>query len=546
MKKLVKLLTILLTLIFFVAGCNNVKAPAKKPLSLIENGVSQFVIYQKNTSEYPYIITIQNRLQAVTGVEFQSSKTQGKNNVYLFSDYNKLVKDGERCYNDGYGIVFSGGDIHLCAYNATALNECIDEFIDIIAQGRGFEVEFGEEGAVKNMVFKGDYTYLKNPSVIYSDAKINGKSLIDFNVVISQSSNVVERFNVNQMVGVIADQTGYSLNVITDDKPVGENEIVIGKTNRLSEYKNLGKNEYNVCYKNGSIYAEYGSFLAFEKMQNSIFRYYQTQTVEEFSGAEEDTYKVEKGNAVRVISSNVVNRDAENSKAYVYNYQTRVQFMAEAYSLFNADFLGLQETDIYMQAILMQEIDEKYKILTYPQTPTNNFTPILYDSEKWQVITSECENPEENTMCRYQWGLFSLKSDSNKKVIVMNHHNHPNSNMQAPYSVAINEKLVELINTYKNVPIILTGDYNAYCKQDGTFDTISYGVDMKSSMVLTNDNNSSVGSTHKLGMHGTESGIIDHVGVIASRCTVISHRILRFDLMKHTSDHYPVFADLNI
>ena len=88
--------------------------------------------------------------------------------------------------------------------------------------------------------------------------------------------------------------------------------------------------------------------------------------------------------------------------------------------------------------------------------------------------------------------------------------------------------------SYSNIPVIVTGDYNASRSSD-VFDVMLEGLTMETSYLVTEDTNMTP-TTH----------CIDHITVTTDTFEVLRHRWLNYYSTDYSSDHTPYYADLRL
>ena len=110
----------------------------------------------------------------------------------------------------------------------------------------------------------------------------------------------------------------------------------------------------------------------------------------------------------------------------------------------------------------------------------------------------------------------------------------------------VNAEIKELLKKYPSVPIFLTGDYNSTIETP-EYAALTEGIKFKSGMLLTDDNDGYMSGYHQPDDPVYETtGAIDHICVTYDKAKVIRHRKLSSDLLILSTDHDPIFIDVEI
>ncbi len=268
-----------------------------------------------------------------------------------------------------------------------------------------------------------------------------------------------------------------------------------------------------------------------------------------------DVEKFVNADTVRVMSSNILVADNSSGAEQLpdgLSHEQRIANMAEMFLFYHPDFIGLQEVfgdttinhvaTINMQQTLLSYLNGAYAYVDFTNqvAVTAHWTPILYRSDKWTVIAKDISDEQgveyANEMHRWQWALFQSKTDVNVKMIVFNLHG-PNSadgawykEFQPTFFASVNTQIKKLEAQYPNVPIAMTGDYNQGY-DSALLSTMIAGTKLENSFYLT-------GNAEKI------ASAIDHVFVSKDQTTVKQLREIDNMVMRKSSDHRAVFADI--
>lgn len=253
---------------------------------------------------------------------------------------------------------------------------------------------------------------------------------------------------------------------------------------------------------------------------------------------------------IRVMSSNVLFAKAEEVPEWLPD-EDRALILTEYYLHYKPDFLGLQEMEPKIHAMIMERLQGEYAI---PETDYEGaciMTPSLYRKEAWTPLKTGFHRFLRQWCWQYHWALYQSKADPNVKVIHMNFHYHPGKlpwvDVRCHAVVDMNTELLRLRKEYPDVPIFLSGDYNVNVDSPEYAGTFCQGVNMRSGMLLTEDNDGYMCACHALGKPSEMKWkAIDHISVTEELVTVKRHRIIHDDMVIFGSDHCPIFIDTSL
>jgi len=247
--------------------------------------------------------------------------------------------------------------------------------------------------------------------------------------------------------------------------------------------------------------------------------------------------------AIRVMSSNVwgwgkiANRD---------------DLLAELYKEYLPDTIGLQEAS----PVLRGEVNDLFSLCKpeYSELEVNaagvNFTPILYRNTL-RVIECGRElftglNDVNSKSITY--GVFEK---DNKRFLHANVHFYWRNDFSGAEARITNaHQLLTLLDRFKHLPIILSGDFN--CEQ------ITFPIQMieNAGYFLTSRlNKVNVKSHHGYPFYDSEKGVFTGGTLEGGRYASIDHiftrgcKPLAFTTVQNSlaaSDHCPIFADMEI
>ena len=292
------------------------------------------------------------------------------------------------------------------------------------------------------------------------------------------------------------------------------------------------------------------------------------------------------GSSIRVMTFNVFATSSEHKSLMTY--------AASSMYAYGSDFVCLQEcpSEGNVANVLLDDVKEAGYSIACPTfskvspTATANqdeqythvgklcYTPILYRTDKWELVESEAYLYYWKSRYHYTntkslaYGVFKSK-ETNELVLVVSTH-FPlmtgDYTQKAEYANCTNDKegaqwryettleiLKEVNNLRAKYPNILTvvgGDMNAISSEksmqtmnNGTTDVPSILTD---GYDLASDGAKTVGaSSHNYGSIPSGSGFpIDHIFVSDDVANVLQHRIVKDTITVQGSDHCPVIVDI--
>lgn len=341
--------------------------------------------------------------------------------------------------------------------------------------------------SVKGSTNKADVPYqflsedLGNYVIIYAESNPDYGSLAN-----RLADHILEKYDI--FLGISRDT----------DAPIGKYEILLGDTNRSDRQGKIM--EYAVIVDDGKFQICAGGSFSAEQAINYLCE--QVFTGQEFTLENGEYYQtsflttsqeLSDNTTARIMSANVL-ADAFADSSYEKAHY-RAEIFAGMLLSYTPDVLGLQETDENWNNILdayLTKIENIYglsytrHLATYQDKV--NYTSLLYRSDKFQVETSDVQvfnwwvDPSFHHnyhMRNISWAQFSLLENPDTRFILANTHwsyrtEHANGNSYLSGSntpIAVDELrmqckdetnafLSSLMQTYPDMPILLTGDFN--------------------------------------------------------------------------------------
>ena len=520
-------------------------------VDLVVAGAAQYTIVSESQE---YDLMAQNfgsRMALSTGAMFVVKTAEQKNSatgkiISIGRELSLVMDDPKQLTYKGSLSLHMGKTIYLTGHGTDGVQGAIDKFMEGLLPAYKLRDENGR------IHFKAPdirLFFLYNPSTyINTDPVVLGVDLSNFVMVVPEKSNAAEQLCLRYLIQNIGTKTGCVMAKTDDRTEMAANELVFGKTNRPESqalYNELEDGQFAVKSVGGSIYVAYDNYLVMEDAYNAVYESVTGNSNERINILEAPDYasqmlKKENDYFVRIMTSNIVCAgDAgavENYDIGGINCELRVGIQGVMIMDYLPDFVGMQEMQegtvnhIYslMRTDLLATVGSEYSFVNYPELSTGEYwNPILYRHTVWQIEAQDVMAPEnfDNGMHRWQWALFSRIDNPFQKCIVMNLHyptgRYPDLQLSAAYTV--NEEIKHLQEIYPNVPVFLTGDFNARPGTDA-FDSTFEGT----GLVTAN----------------RDTGAIDHVVYDSSRVSCRGSMFINNGYIAKSSDHRPFFADV--
>ena len=524
-------------------------------LVLVSNSIAQYFLICKDSQYKKYMQGFADLLTQKTGVTFTYRETEPTNGKKIYIGYNpkNLMSDVDRLTYNGYVFRMNGDNIHITAYTAQSLTNAVTAFANLASNADYWTMN----GNTLTITLPGSVIKTYNPaSYANKDANLLGKHISNYVIVIPKSYSINERLNAEAMIDQIGKETGYKLEVIaaniTNDNPY---QIVMGQGTReysATVYDGLAKGSYRIKSEGTSIYLAYDNYLVMSDACKALCELYKTEptsTLDKVGYPDYSSEQIEKkdANAVRIMTTNIIapgdpTAYEELEPNYGITWKNRIQIQGEMIMLYLPDFIGFQELQqgkvngvtAAAHTEILKTIGDEYTMVYYDGLPkSEHWTPIAYRHNVWKYETG-AQSIFDGAMHRLQWALFSKIDDPDVKYIVMNLH-YPTSGNVAGRELAgkaVNEEFKRLKELYPDVPISITGDFNAALGSD-LYNLTVAGTDLKIAYMATTD-------------YGTSKAEIDHILIENDDVTVYNYRMVENGYIYMTSDHRPVVTDVSL
>jgi len=534
--------------------------------TLATDSTAQFVVISKNSLYDSIAENLAAQLTAKTGITFTFRKVEPTtgNKIYVGYTPANLMTDVARLSYSGYVFRASGNNIHITAHSKAALQSAVNAFVATAANA-DYWTTGGADGSKISIKLPGSVLKTYNPeSYPHRDANLLGKHISNYVIVLPKNYSVNERFMVEALIDQIGRDTGYKLNYISANvNNTNPYRIVMGEgTSEYSAtlYDGLADGSYRIKSEGTCVYVAYDNYLVATDAYKALCELYKTEPISSLDEVGYPDYSqklIHKKDPshIRIMTTNIVAPGDDGGRAmearYGITWKNRMQMQGEAIMLYLPDFVGFQELQqgkvngvtAAAHTEILKTIGDEYEMVYYDGlAKSSHWTPIAYRKSVWQVEDKAYNDVMDSDMHRWQWALFSMiddpttaENESEIKYIVMNLH-YPISSKPAERVLAgqsVNAEFKRLKELYPDIPISITGDFNAEFASE-LFNLTVDGTDLKTGYMATAD-------------YGTEGrAAIDHVLIEDDDVTVYAYRMLNEGNLYMTSDHKPVFVDVAI
>ena len=250
---------------------------------------------------------------------------------------------------------------------------------------------------------------------------------------------------------------------------------------------------------------------------------------------------------IRIMTANLLWARWDSQDKELKKYPIRMKRTAELFNILKPDFIGLQEAKQMMREPLGQYLNSKYEYAVFdPPKQNAEWFPILYRADVWRQIASGAgEYSETRHPWGYVWATFSRTDNESDMITVMNlHYTLPNyASIDASWGEYRNALAEELnatirkqLTEHPNVPIAITGDYNAG-RYTELYEIMVKELPMEDASLLTEN-------TNYTNEQVRAPSYIDHITVSRELVDVVCHRCLDYNPYMALSDHSYFFVDL--
>lgn len=453
-------------------------------LPLIENGETKFTLLKPigvSDDVLDVILYFKSTFQKKTGITLEME----------FEDQNEAVNDDFEIIignsyrpesiekNDGikskdyfFGIVknkliFAGG-------SADALLTAVDTFFRNV-------IDPAVSADKANITLSIENNTSKQGSYFLNSMKIGETDAYNYKIVYSADDIYAAEVFAKRLSESIRSKSGYSIKVVSDKTAKGENEIVIGNTNRGTP--SAKENCFAINYDSGTLYMS----SPYSEGYNSLLTYFVSNIliknrdliIDKSVNVEKDLSLVFSDGSenmlsktgIRVIFNNVWSGNESTAPA-----KLRAKQLADVYKDYSPDVIGLQEYSGAVKTELASRLKKMgYVEISYSESNKKGIdprTPVFYDPNTLNVVASgfwRYGDESGDVSKSIGWAVFEEKA-SGQKFIIGSTHFYWTSDALGQASRIINaNELCELMSSLSakyDAPVIIGGDYNCNINSD--------------------------------------------------------------------------------
>lgn len=558
MKHLIRILcfTLVVLTVLGCVSCNNEEKDGEQTeaeYSLSVSDLSKYAIVRSDNAGETVVSAVSNLYntmsQKFSGIKIKSDLIIEGDAEYCESEYEILVGSTNRSESESiqkqlkkndYIICLEGSKLIIAGGTDEATVAAIDKFINDFVNSDRSDVFFESKDKVH---FKDSYAI--------GALKLNGRAIEEYSIVYAKTNGMKEQSLALDLQEKIAELTGFVLPVYSDESKDKEGaEILVGKTSRsgITAYSQKPTDDqYCIGYEGDSLYMFGGGYVFAVKALMDLM---EGEAVEGADSAIQITNQTcditDSVDAITSMSFNVYYEIEPNQ----YNVPDRVNKVKTMILNRMPDTIGFQESGIDWLGILKTELRDYYGCISGKLTAAGQeYCPIFYRKDKFEVVWSECKwlsdtpNVESSkvegaTLPRVvTYARLRRISDGMEFICANTHFDH--------VSHEVGEKqaqiLLNILAEYKDMPVILTGDFNS------TPTTKKYTI-LNSSYLKSSEKVATVingGPT--IHCYGTASEVLDYIFINDSCMYVQKYEVCDEKIDGYyVSDHHPIMSRIFI
>lgn len=447
-------------------------------------------------------------------------------------------------YSD-YGIRVIGNKLVVTAPNDSRLNYAVNKLNTLLSKN----VTKDENGdywlEVTDDVFRATYKVNK--------LTINGNPYENYKIVYARNSQYQSA--AEAVSETLATATGIQLPVITDNEAESEFEILVGNSKRISLESKIA--EYDIYMVGNKLVfnclGENSSSAGTKKLYSEklavggdinltpdlkIKGYWNTDKGEPLT----------EGADLRIISWNILTEEWGGTET-----APRAEIFGSVLEKYKPDAVGIQEVCPIWKKAIKVYAPGYTEICTACPDGTVNYSSIIYDNSKYEVVTSGVipYSMTANKKCRNMgWAILKSKTSDFKFGLISTHWDFDNTdanreNYRRVQAAELAAKVAELEKQYE-CPVFTTGDYN--CRQDSTSMEYFRSINnMWCSYFDAKVKLNNYGSASSLGQPSYANGnSIDFVFATKESTEILAMMTIINCNTQDVSDHRPILADIKI
>ncbi|MBR7098916.1 MAG: hypothetical protein IKC59_05825 [Clostridia bacterium] len=576
-KKIRRILALFCSACILLSGCGKRKDEAipVDPVTLASSGASEYVIVRGNNADKSVVTAASDLWTAFnekTGAkidlcdEYRYAEKGGSAAIVVGTigdEVSQNLKRDLRC--DDFIVRIDGKNLYLVGGTDAATVNAVKWFIE----------NYLKE-SVETLSLPGDFDMqYRNPYHV-QNLTVAGNDISSYQIIYDADLHY-SKACAQAVSDLIAETCGIRLEAKDDTAPETEHEILVGATNREESQGAIDAFELPNLYYSATVVGSKmvvanegvrtgdAVIAAIKKHLSAIQTESHDLTSENFklSGNVKSTdrraYERVEGTDIRVMQSNVLGtiRDRENG----YTDQQRLELLVDTYLFYMPDVITFNELHNNRDMLFrkMKAMLETY--YTFVEAEYLDLFPEITGSTATCSTLIAYRNGADLTVLdagysylsdavNYhgaQWAVFET-ADGNRFLVTAVHLSQ-NTDKEGNEITAWAEDVMEIVNVaredYGDLPVVMGGDW--YFGKGWYGEAYDYIIEQgfdDASEVATNKYSPAIGTSHTIGI-GKQDGVEqDLIFINPQWFKALSHKIVVDFYTVNSSDHYPVFADL--
>ncbi len=365
-------------------------------------------------------------------------------------------------------------------------------------------------------------------------------SIFEFTIVYPEKGESFEYLCAELLVSVIAETTGYCLEIIPDSSEKQPYEILIGNTNRSDTELNLADNESCITVQWDKIQFSGNSHAALLNAVREFSDMIQPQGSEYLVLAEDRAYRSHfDSTTLTAMSFNILCSKMEKD---------RIERVIQMIKNYMPDTFGVQEATPQWMQLLDKNFGDLYGYVGEGRDGGNSgeYSAIFYNKTKFSVLESGTKwlsdtpdkvskVPQSSLNRIFTYALLQCLKDNREIMFVNTHFEHTSNTAREHQAEVLKDFLMEYTDDY---PLVLTGDFNTTYNSKA-FDIVQQG-NVSDAMSLSETTDPGPTFTN----FGSANSIIDFIFVTPNAITVKDYRVCDEEIDGNfPSDHHPVLIE---
>ena len=544
------------------------------PLRLAENGETGYVILRGNKASSA-VVSAASRLWSAfrdrTGTaidlcdewRYEEKGSPAAIVVGVISDETS-VRLREPLRYDDYRICAEESNLYLIGGSDEATVAAVEWFLDNYLKRK-----------TDSLVLESDFDIQYRKDYPVRSLTVGGTDIAAYRIVYP-ADTYYPKANAEELRNLIATSCGVTLEVVPDTKPAVPCEILVGNPNR-EEIRAIAQtldqpNLYYFATVRGTkpilfhqgvrtgetLLASFKSY--FGRIGESRDLTAQSLNLSgNVKSVDKSALARPAGTDIRILQSNVLG--TFGAKENGFTDQQRAELLADTFLLYYPDVITLNEMfpDHSLPPLIEKLISPYYNIIsdapwlglftTYANSPKTYSCPVAYRKDAGLTPLSSGFNYLSDGVDFHGCAWTVFQTAGGYRFLAASAHLSQNVDADGKHSTRFVEDVLAMVNVarrqYGDLPMVLNGDW--YFWQTGYAKAYNYmvaqGMDDVSETAVTK-HSVGVGTYHDIGKDEQHRAEEDLIFVTPAWFKALSHKIIVDYYTVNSSDHYPVFADL--